>query len=76
LITYGHGIVTELGVEKEADAHLISAAPDLLEALIYMKKHTTDMDEEYGIELTEGEKEARSMAIKAIKKAMGGSQDG
>jgi len=31
-VATGHGIVTDSGVEKESDAHLIAAAPDLLEA--------------------------------------------
>ncbi len=38
----------------------------LLEALDYLLQQTVDMDLEYGIDLTEGEQEARAMALAAI----------
>jgi hypothetical protein len=48
---------------------LIAAAPDLLAALDYLLEQTVDMDLKHGIELTEGETEAREQALAAIKKA-------
>lgn len=54
-----------------ADALLIAAAPELLEALDYLLEQTVDMDLKYGIELSEGEAEARAMALAAIAKACG-----
>jgi hypothetical protein len=56
-------------VHAEANARLIAAAPDLLEALDYLLEQTVDMDLKYGIGLSEGEEEARSKALTAIAKA-------
>jgi len=53
------------------DKHLIEAAPELLEALRYLLEQTVDQDEKYDIELTEGEAEARQLALAAIAKATG-----
>jgi hypothetical protein len=50
-------------------ARLIAATPDLLAALDYLLEQTVDMDLKHGIELTEGETEAREQALAAIKKA-------
>ena len=55
----------------QADARLIAAAPDLLAALHYLLEQTVDADMKYGIELTEGETEAREIALTAIAKATG-----
>jgi hypothetical protein len=44
---------------------------DLLAALHYLLEQTVDADMKYGIELTEGETEAREMALAAIAKATG-----
>lgn len=57
-------------LEEEANARLIAAAPDLLAALDYLLAQTIDMDLKYGIELTEGETEAREMALAAIAKTV------
>jgi hypothetical protein len=54
---------------NEANARLIAAAPDLLEALNYLLEQTVDMDLAHSIELTEGEQEARKQALAAIAKA-------
>lgn len=43
--------------------------PALIEALDYLLRQTVDMDLEYGIELTEGEQEARTKALAAIAAA-------
>lgn len=42
-------------------------APTLLEALEYLLQQTVDSDLAAGIELTEGESEAREMALAAIE---------
>lgn len=55
----------------QANASLIAAAPELLEALEYLLDQTIAQDAAYGIELTEGEEEAASMARAAIAKAKG-----
>ena len=47
------------------------ASPELLAALEYLLEQTVDMDLKHGIELTEGEREARTMALNAIAKAKG-----
>ncbi len=75
----GHyAIQSESGVEvvrtspmRLVDARLIAAAPDLLHALDYLLEQTVDMDRNYGIELTEGEADARHVALEAIAKAHG-----
>jgi len=43
----------------------------LIEALDYLLEQTVDQDIAYGIELTEGEQEARQKALDAIAKANG-----
>lgn len=53
----------------EENAHLIGAARKLLDALNYLLEQTVDQDLKYGIELTEGEQEARKMALGAIQDA-------
>lgn len=56
---------------REANARLIAAAPDLLEALRYLLAQTIEQDEAYSIELTEGEADAAKMARAAIAKVEG-----
>ncbi len=58
--------------ENEANARLIAAAPELLQALDYLLKQTVDMDLEYGIGLSEGEEDAQAKALSAIAKAKDG----
>jgi hypothetical protein len=53
----------------EANAALLAAGPDLLEALDYLLQQTVDQDLKYGICLSEGEEEARAKALAAIAKA-------
>lgn len=55
----------------KADAHLIVAAPDLLAALEYLLEQTIGQDQQYGIELSEGEAIAEQKALAAIAKAKG-----
>ena len=54
-----------------ANARLIAAAPELLAALFYLLEQTVEQDVKHGIELTEGEEDARSQARAAIAKAEG-----
>ena len=51
------------------EAQLFAAVPELIEALEYLLQQTVDMDLAHGIELTEGETEAREKAIEALTKA-------
>ena len=48
---------------------VMAAAPKLLEALDYLLAQTVDMDLKYGITLSEGEEDARAMALSAIAEA-------
>jgi hypothetical protein len=48
---------------------LMTAAPELLEALAYLLEQTVDMDLKHGIELSEREAEARAKALTALAKA-------
>lgn len=57
--------------EQRANARLIAAAPDLLEALEYLLEQTIVQDEQYDCIITEGEAEAAAMARAAIAKARG-----
>lgn len=57
--------------ECEANARLIAAAPELLAALQYLMSQTIEMDEKYGVALSEGEHEAALLARAAIAKAKG-----
>ena len=57
--------------EAMANANLIAAAPELLEALDRLLAATVDEDLKYGISLTEQEQEARAFALEAIAKAVG-----
>lgn len=59
--------------EVVANARLMRAAPDLLEALEYLLAQTIVMDEKYSIALSEGEQEAALLARAAISKARGES---
>ena len=58
-----------------ANAQLIAAAPDLLEALDKLLAATVDEDLKYGITLTEAEEEARALALAAIAKTVGEDDD-
>ena len=55
----------------EANARLIAAAPELIEALDKLLAATVDENLKYGIGLTEAEEEARSLALSVIAKAVG-----
>ncbi|WP_421722391.1 hypothetical protein [Alloalcanivorax xenomutans] len=44
---------------------------DLVDALNYLLEQTVDQDLAHGLELTEGEVDARQRAIRAIEKAGG-----
>jgi hypothetical protein len=57
--------------QLDANARLIAAAPDLLEALDYLLEQTLDMDLAVGNELDEKQSEARQMALAAMAKADG-----
>lgn len=57
--------------ELEANARLIAAAPELLEALDMLLRATVDDDLSHGITLTEAEQEARDIALAAIAKTTG-----
>lgn len=61
-----HGVGEWLTPERKAIARLLCAAPKLRAALDYLLEQTVDMDLKNGIELTEGEKEARAQALAAI----------
>jgi hypothetical protein len=52
-----------------AAARLMTAGPDLFDALDLLLQETVDMDLKHGIGLSEGERLARKKALKAIKKA-------
>ena len=49
----------------------LAVAPRLLEALHYLLAETVDMDLKYGIGLSEGEEDARGMALSAVAAATG-----
>ena len=53
----------------EANARLIAAAPELLDALDYLLTETVDQDLKHGITLSEGEECARVKALAVIAKA-------
>ena len=55
--------------EALANALLWAGASDLLEALNYLLAQTVDQDLSHGIELTEGEQDARIKALAAIGRA-------
>ena len=61
--------------QQRANARLIAAAPDLLEALDKLLAATVDEDLKYGITLTEAEEEARALALAAIAKTIGEDDD-
>lgn len=54
-----------------AAIRLMAVSPRLLEALHYLLAQTVDMDLKYGIGLSEGEEDARIMALSAIAAAAG-----
>lgn len=53
------------------EKHRYETQPILMEALKYLLQQTVEMDLAYGIELTEGESDARTKAIKAIAHSNG-----
>lgn len=65
---YAPGIDAET---LEREAHIVAAAPDLLAALEYLLEQTIGQDQQYGVELTEGEAIAEQKALAAITKAKG-----
>jgi hypothetical protein len=69
-VATGHGIVTDLGVESEENAHLIAAAPDLLAACEEFSA-AWGWEEEIGEDEMEEIGNALLTALKAIKKAKG-----
>jgi hypothetical protein len=71
LLANGRDVTAEPFDCEYADARLMAAAPDLLAALHYLLEQTVDADLAYGVELTEGETEARQMALAAIANATG-----
>ncbi|MEO2089601.1 MAG: hypothetical protein ABGY75_08915 [Gemmataceae bacterium] len=54
-----------------AAIRLMAAAPRLFAALDYLLEQTVDMDLKYGIGLSEGEEDARAIALSAIAEATG-----
>nr|ELR5040960.1 hypothetical protein [Providencia stuartii]ELR5082974.1 hypothetical protein [Providencia stuartii] len=63
------GASKDIGIEaKEANAHLIAAAPELLEALQRLLKYHDDF---YGIEQDEDPEHPLAVAKAAIAKALG-----
>jgi len=54
-----------------AAMRLMTAAPKLLKALGYLLGQTVDEDLKHGIILSEGEQEARAMALAVIAEATG-----
>jgi hypothetical protein len=54
-----------------AAIRLMAAAPRLMEALHDLLAETVDMDLKYGIGLSEGEEDAREMALSAIAAVTG-----
>ena len=57
--------------EVRVNAHLMAAAPELIEALDKLLAATVDEDLKHGIGLTEAEEEARSLALSVIAKVVG-----
>ena len=57
--------------EAEANARLIAAAPELVEALAYLLEQTIEQDERHGIGLTEGEQEAADIARALLARIKG-----
>ncbi len=53
------------------ERRMVETWHELLEALDYLLKETVDSDLEYGIELTEGEHQARDKALEIIARAIG-----
>lgn len=56
---------------NECEYQRYRSQPDLLEALDYLLDQSLDQDLAYGIKFTEGEQQARKMALKAFAKADG-----
>jgi hypothetical protein len=63
---YSQSVMIDFDAER-----IRKAAPALLKALDYLLEQTVDMDLKYGIELSEGEEEARANALAAIAQATG-----
>ena len=59
------------GETMAANARLIAAAPELVEALAYLLEQTIEQDERPGIGLTEGEQEAADIARALLARIKG-----
>ena len=65
------GMTAKAKATAEFIVRACNAHEELVEALDYLLAQTVDMDLAFGIELTEGEREARRKALATIQKACG-----
>lgn len=68
-------MVPETNKEQAANLRLILSAPELFDALHYLLEQTVDADLKYGIELSEGEADARAKALALFAKISGENND-